>query len=57
MPSRGSAQVFIPDILDTSIIDDVMLIDDEDAYQSARRLGMEEGLLVAFRPAPTYAPA
>ena len=45
---QGIGAGFIPDILDTSIIDEVILIDDEDAYQSARRLGMEEGLLVGI---------
>lgn len=45
---QGTGAGFIPDILDTSIIDDVILIDDEDAYQTARRMGMEEGLLVGI---------
>lgn len=45
---QGIGAGFIPDILDRSIIDDVMLIDDEDAYQTARRMGLEEGLLVGI---------
>ncbi|MDD9947963.1 MAG: cysteine synthase A [candidate division Zixibacteria bacterium] len=45
---QGIGAGFIPDILDRSIIDDVMLIDDEEAYQTARRMGLEEGLLVGI---------
>ena len=45
---QGIGAGFIPDILDTSIIDEVMLVEDEDAYQTARRLGLEEGLLVGI---------
>ena len=45
---QGIGAGFVPDILDTSIIDDVILIDDEDAYQTARRMGREEGLLVGI---------
>ncbi len=45
---QGIGAGFIPDILDTSIIDEVMLIDDEAAYQTARDLGMAEGLLVGI---------
>ena len=45
---QGIGAGFIPDILDTSIIDEVMLVDEEDAYQTARRLGLEEGLLVGI---------
>jgi len=45
---QGIGAGFIPDILDRSVIDDVMLIDDEDAYHSARQLGLEEGLLVGI---------
>ena len=45
---QGIGAGFIPDILDRSIIDEVMLVDDEDAYQTARRLGLEEGLLVGI---------
>lgn len=45
---QGIGAGFIPDILDRSVIDDVMLIDDEDAYQTARQLGLEEGLLVGI---------
>ena len=45
---QGIGAGFVPDILDRSVIDDVMLIDDEDAYHTARQLGLEEGLLVGI---------
>ncbi len=45
---QGIGAGFIPDILDTSIIDEILLVDDEEAYQTARRLGLEEGLLVGI---------
>ena len=45
---QGIGAGFIPDILDRSVIDEVLLVDDEDAYQAARHLGLEEGLLVGI---------
>jgi cysteine synthase A len=43
---QGIGAGFIPDILDRSIIDEVRLINDRDAYLTKRRLAHEEGLLV-----------
>jgi len=45
---QGIGAGFIPDILDTSIIDEVMLIDDEEAYKTACRLGLDEGILAGI---------
>lgn len=45
---EGIGAGFIPDILDRSLIDEVRTISDDDAYDMARRLAREEGLLVGI---------
>ena len=35
-------------VLDTTIIDEVITVDDEDAYQTAKQIGVQEGLLVGL---------
>jgi cysteine synthase len=42
---QGIGAGFIPDILNTDIIDDVLLVRDEDAFEMSRRLAKEEGML------------
>ena len=42
---QGIGAGFIPDVLNTAIIDDVVLVRDEDAFETARRLAREEGML------------
>ena len=37
---------FIPDVLDTGLITDVVEVSDEDAINTARKLAKEQGLLV-----------
>ncbi|MBR2591222.1 MAG: cysteine synthase A [Clostridia bacterium] len=43
---QGIGDGFIPDILDTSIITDIVEVSDEDAIQTARELARIQGLLV-----------
>ena len=43
---QGIGDGFIPDILDTSIITDIVEVSDEDAIQTARNLARIQGLLV-----------
>jgi cysteine synthase A len=45
---QGIGAGFIPGNLDTSIIDDVVQIDDEDAFAWGRRLAKEEGIVAGI---------
>ncbi len=45
---QGIGAGFIPDVLNTSIYDEVIRVTDEDAIATARRLAREEGLLVGI---------
>ena len=43
---QGIGDGFIPDVLDTSIITDIVTVSDDDAINTARELAKEHGLLV-----------
>ncbi len=45
---QGIGANFIPKILDTSLIDDILLIDDEEAYQETVNFAKETGILVGI---------
>ncbi len=42
---QGIGAGFIPDIVDTKLIDDIVKIENEEAFAMSRRLGKEEGIL------------
>ena len=45
---QGIGAGFIPDVLDKSLIDEVIKIKNEDAFLTARRLAKEEGILAGI---------
>lgn len=45
---QGIGAGFVPEVLNRSIIDEIIPVDDMDAYQMARRLAKEEGVLAGL---------
>ena len=45
---QGIGDGFVPDVLDTSLVDDVVEVTDEDAIETTRELGRDYGLLVGI---------
>lgn len=45
---QGIGAGFVPDVLNTSIYDEVITVTEEDAFTTARRMATEEGLLVGI---------
>ncbi len=45
---QGIGAGFVPGILNTSIIDEVIAVSNEDAFTTARRAALEEGLLIGI---------
>ena len=45
---QGIGAGFVPEVLNTEIIDEVIQIENEDAFATARRVAREEGLLVGI---------
>jgi cysteine synthase A len=44
-PIQGIGAGFIPDVLNRSVVDEIVTVGDEDAFTTARRLATEEGIL------------
>jgi cysteine synthase A len=47
-PIQGIGAGFVPEVLNTQIYDEVIRVKNEDAFETARRLAREEGLLVGI---------
>lgn len=45
---QGMGAGFVPDVLDTSVYDEVIAVKDEDAFETAREVGKKEGVLVGI---------
>jgi cysteine synthase A len=45
---QGIGAGFVPQVLNRSIVDKVMIVTDEDAYQTSKQLAKKEGLLVGI---------
>lgn len=47
-PIQGIGAGFVPEVLNTAIYDEIMRVKNEDAFETARRLAVQEGLLVGI---------
>ncbi len=47
-PIQGLGAGFVPDVLNTKILDEVIQVKNEDAFETAHRMAQEEGLLVGI---------
>lgn len=45
---QGIGAGFIPDVLDTSVYDEIIAVSDEDAFEAGRLVGKREGVLVGI---------
>lgn len=45
---QGIGAGFVPDVLETALIDEIITVSEDDAYHCARQLGKREGILVGI---------
>ena len=45
---QGIGAGFVPDVLDTSVYDEIIAVSNEDAFADGKRVGKEEGVLVGI---------
>lgn len=45
---QGIGAGFVPEILDTSIYDEIITVENDDAFEKARQIGQNEGILVGI---------
>ena len=45
---QGIGAGFIPEVLNREVLDEVIAVDDQEAYQMARRLTKEEGIFAGL---------
>jgi len=50
---QGIGAGFVPKNLDTAILDEVILVDDEDAFETARQLAAQEGIMAGISSGAT----
>ena len=47
-PIQGIGAGFVPDVLETSVLDEIITVTNDDAFNTAHRAAREEGLLVGI---------
>ena len=45
---QGIGAGFVPDVLDTKVYDEVIAVENEDAFSAGKRVGRSEGVLVGI---------
>jgi Cysteine synthase len=46
--SRASVQVFVPDTLNTDIYDEIIAVENEDAFKTGKAIARTDGILVGI---------